>query len=110
MPTYSVRFRHPSGADVGPFTFSGGSSIAVLKERLLQEWPAGGRARGGRGAGGHLLRWQPGTVRAVLRRPHAWPGGCCCRWACGQGAAWQPVGDPADQLRQVPRQQHHPAE
>ena len=44
--SYSVRFRHTSGADVGPFPFSSGSSILELKERLLTEWPAGERALG----------------------------------------------------------------
>ncbi|GFP97429.1 membrane-anchored ubiquitin-fold protein 3 [Phtheirospermum japonicum] len=36
-----VRFRLYDGTDIGPFRYSPASTIDVLKERVVSEWPKG---------------------------------------------------------------------
>lgn len=40
-----IRFRHTHG-DVGPMACDTSTSVAALKQRLLDEWPAGARREG----------------------------------------------------------------
>ncbi|GMI86272.1 membrane-anchored ubiquitin-fold protein 4 precursor [Hibiscus trionum] len=34
-----IRFRLHDGSDIGPFRYSHASTVAVLKERIVAEWP-----------------------------------------------------------------------
>ena len=36
-----MRFRHPSGNDVGPLKIAGSCSVLAVKETVLAEWPKG---------------------------------------------------------------------
>ena len=36
-----LKFRLYDGSDIGPFQYSPASTVAMLKERIVAEWPKG---------------------------------------------------------------------
>ena len=36
-----IKFRLYDGSDIGPFRYSSASTIEMLKERIVSEWPKG---------------------------------------------------------------------
>lgn len=36
-----LRFRLYDGSDIGPICYSSSSTVAMLKERIISEWPRG---------------------------------------------------------------------
>lgn len=36
-----LKFRLYDGSDIGPFRYSPASTVAMLKERIVTEWPKG---------------------------------------------------------------------
>lgn len=36
-----LKFRLYDGTDIGPFRYSTASTVAMLKERIISEWPKG---------------------------------------------------------------------
>ncbi|XP_020107009.1 membrane-anchored ubiquitin-fold protein 3-like isoform X1 [Ananas comosus] len=37
-----LKFRLYDGSDIGPFRYSSSSTVGMLKERIISEWPKGG--------------------------------------------------------------------
>lgn len=37
-----LKFRLYDGSDIGPFRYSSSSTVGMLKERIICEWPKGG--------------------------------------------------------------------
>lgn len=42
-----LKFRLYDGSDIGPFRYSPASTVAMLKERIVAEWPKGQRVQFG---------------------------------------------------------------
>ena len=38
-----LKFRLYDGSDIGPFRYSPASTVAMLKERIVADWPKGGK-------------------------------------------------------------------
>lgn len=36
-----IKFRLSDGSDIGPFQYSAASTVQMLKERIILEWPKG---------------------------------------------------------------------
>ncbi|KAL8154129.1 hypothetical protein V2J09_011889 [Rumex salicifolius] len=39
-----IKFRLPDGSDIGPFRYSPASTVQMLKERIISDWPKGNPA------------------------------------------------------------------
>ncbi|CAI0457853.1 unnamed protein product [Linum tenue] len=58
-----LKFRLYDGTDIGPFRYSPASTVAVLKERIVAEWPKGNYS--------WLLAWFEKMSIAVLDKKNA---------------------------------------